>query len=79
MSAPWVRDVLSNVKQRTSETVDVRKAAVGIEPEPVRNELDPEAAAIDHIVYALRPLNQEARSRVLQYISARFPPHKFED
>lgn len=76
-----IRGVLDSVNsQRTQEPPDVRRAvAVDVEPEPQRSELDPEAAAIDHIVYALRPLNGEARSRVLQYIAARFPAHKFED
>jgi hypothetical protein len=75
-----VTNLLSGAdKGRTQEPLDVRRAAVDVEPEPQRQELDPEAAAIDHIVYALRPLTGEARSRVLAYISARFPPHKFED
>jgi predicted ATPase len=72
----WVRGVVNNAdKHRTQEPVDVRIPRT-IEAQP---QLDPEAAAIDAIVYALRPLNGEARSRVLQYIAARFPPHKFED
>jgi hypothetical protein len=74
-----VTNLLSGAdKGRTQEPVDVRRA-IDVEPDPQRQELDPEAAAIDHIVYALRPLTGEARSRVLAYISARFPPHKFED
>lgn len=67
--------VNAQVSQRTQEPVDVRVART-VE---VQNELDPEAAAIDHIVYALRPLDGEARSRVLNYIGLRFPAHKFED
>jgi len=71
-----IRGVLDNVsRQRTQEPTDVRVPKT-VEAQP---ELDPEAAAIDHIVYALRPLSGEARSRVLQYIAARFPPHKFVD
>jgi hypothetical protein len=66
-------------KNRTQDPIDVRRAAVDAEPEPQRQELDPEAAAIDHIVYALRPLSGEARSRVLNYIGLRFPAPKFED
>lgn len=73
----WIRGVLdtvnAQVSQRTQEPVDVRVART-VE---VQNELDPEAAAIDAIVFALRPLGWEARARVLNYIAARFPPHKF--
>jgi hypothetical protein len=47
-----------------------------IEAQP---QLDPEAAAIDAIVYALSPLSGEGKARVQAYIAARFPPHKFED
>jgi hypothetical protein len=72
----WVRGVVNNAdRNRTQEPVDVRVPKT-IEAQP---ELDPEAAAIDAIVYALRPLDGEGKSRVLQYIQARFPPHKFED
>lgn len=75
-SMPNIREVLSGAdRNRTQEPVDVRVART-VE---VQNELDPEAAAIDAIVFALRPLGGEARARVLNYIAARFPPHKFED
>jgi hypothetical protein len=72
----WVRGVVNNAdRNRTQEPVDVRVPRT-IEAQP---ELDPEAAAIDAIVFAVRPLSEEARTRVLNYIAARFPPHKFED
>jgi hypothetical protein len=71
----WVRGVVHNAdRNRTQEPVDVRVPKTIEQP-----GLDPEAAAIDAIVYALRPLDGEGKSRVLAYISARFPPHKFED
>jgi hypothetical protein len=71
----WVRGVVNNAdRNRTQEPVDVRVPKTIEQP-----ALDPEAAAIDAIVYALRPLDGEGKSRVLAYISARFPPHKFED
>jgi hypothetical protein len=79
-SIPNIREVLSGAdKNRTQDPIDVRRAADDVEPEPQRQDLDPEAAAIDHIVYALRPLSGEARNRVLNYIAARFPSPKFED
>jgi predicted ATPase len=72
----WVKGVVSNAdRNRTQEPLDVRVPKT-IE---AHAQLDPEAAAIDAIVYALRPLDGEGKSRVLAYISARFPPHKFED
>ena len=77
---PNIREVLNGAdRHRTQEPTDVRRSAVDVEPEPQRSELDPEAAAIDHIVYALRPLSGEARARVLSYIGQRFPAPKFED
>lgn len=79
-SIPNIREVLSGAdRTRTQDPVDVRRAAVDVEPETQRSELDPEAAAIDHIVYALRPLSGEARARVLSYIGQRFPAPTFED
>jgi hypothetical protein len=77
-----IRSVIETVNRQTTQDrpLDVRKTMpVDVEPEPQRQELDPEAAAIDHIVYALRPLSGEARSRVLNYIGLRFPAPKFED
>ena len=72
----WVRGVVHNAdRTRTQEPVDVRVPKT-IE---AQSELDPEAAAIDAIVYAVRGLDPEARSRVLNYIGQRFPAHKFED
>jgi hypothetical protein len=72
----WVRGVVNNAdRNRTQEPVDVRVPRT-IEAQP---ELDPEAAAIDDIVTALRPLSGEARARVLSYIGQRFPAPKFED
>jgi hypothetical protein len=73
----WVRGVVNNAdRNRTQEPVDVRRAAIDVEPEP---DFDPEAAAIHDIVTALRPLRGEARARVLQYIGQRFPAPTFED
>jgi hypothetical protein len=66
-------------RNRTQEPVDVRRAAVDVEPEPQGTELDEEAWAIHTIVTAVRPLSGEAQQRVLQYIGLRFPAPKFED
>jgi hypothetical protein len=63
-------------KHRTQEPIDVRRSAVDVEPEP---EIDPEAAAIHTMVTAVRPLDGEAQQRVLQYLAARFPPHRFQE
>jgi hypothetical protein len=72
----WVRGVVNNAdRNRTQEPVDVRVPKT-IEAQP---GLDPEAAAIDAIVFALSPLSGEGKARVQAYIAARFPPHKFED
>jgi hypothetical protein len=71
----WVRGVVHNAdRNRTQEPVDVRVPKTIEQP-----GLDPEAAAIDAIVYALSPLSGEGKARVQAYIAARFPPHKFED
>ena len=75
-----IRGVLDSVNsQRTQEPVDMRRTAVDVDPEPERLTVDEEAWAIHQVVAALRPLNGEARARVLQYIGQRFPAHKFED
>jgi hypothetical protein len=75
----WVRGVVSNAdRNRTQEPIDMRPGQI-TRAEPQQPELDPEAAAIDAIVYALNPLSGEGKARVQAYIAARFPPHKFED
>ena len=75
----WVKGVVSNAdKHRTQEPLDVRPGLI-TRATPQQPELDPEAAAIDAIVYALSPLSGEGKARVQAYIAARFPPHKFED
>jgi hypothetical protein len=73
-------EVLSGAdKHRTQEPIDVRRAAVDVDPEPQGPELDEEAWAIHTIVTAVRPLSGEAQQRVLHYIGLRFPAHKFQE
>jgi carbonic anhydrase len=77
-----IRGVLDTVNAqvhagRTQDPIDVRRAAVDVEPEP-HQAFDDEAYAIHCIVSAVRPLDGEAQQRVLQYIGLRFPAHKFE-
>lgn len=66
-------------KHRTQEPIDVRRAAVDVEPDPPQPAFDEEAYAIHCIVSAVGPLKGEAQQRVLQYIGLRFPAHKFQE